>query len=210
MDKKPLRAALEAKRAALSAEMRAQIERTVLSRLLDLPAWQNAPIICGYTPARGELDLLPVWQAAVAAGKTFALPVTVTGATEGRMIFRATPNFCPERLVRARFGIAEPPDDPDFPVLSHRDLQGALMIVPGLGFDREGYRVGYGGGYYDRYLAALDAAGASVFTVGLCPAACRVDRLPREAHDRAVHLVIDEISSMTRLDPKTRERSPVL
>lgn len=192
-DKKALRAALAARRDALTPAERERISRIVTDRLLTLPAYREAAVICGYMSARGELDLLPLWQAVAAAGKTFALPVTVTGAAEGRMIFRATPDFCPERLASARFGISEPPDDPDFPVLSPEDLHGAIMIVPGLGFDRDGYRVGYGGGYYDRYLADLRKRGVSIFTVGLCPAACRVDKLPREAHDYAVDLVIDEI-----------------
>lgn len=192
-DKKALRAVLTARRNALTPAEREGISRTVTERLLALPAYRKTDVVCGYMSARGELDLLPLWQAVAAAGKTFALPVTVTGAAEGRMIFRATPDFCPERLASARFGISEPPDHPDFPVLSPEDLHGAIMIVPGLGFDRDGYRVGYGGGYYDRYLAGLRDSGISIFTVGLCPAACRVDKLPREVHDLAVDVVIDEI-----------------
>ena len=192
-DKKALRAALSARRSALSPAERERISRTVTERLLALPAYREATVICGYMSARGELDLLPLWQAVAAAGKTFALPVTVTGAAEGRMVFRATPDFCPERLASARFGISEPPDHPDFPVLSPEDLHGAIMVVPGLGFDRDGYRVGYGGGYYDRYLAGLRDSGIPIFTVGLCPAACRVAKLPREVHDLAVDVVIDEI-----------------
>ena len=192
-DKQALRAALSARRSTLTPDERACIGRIVTDRLLALPAYREAAVVCGYMSARGELDLLPLWQAVSAAGKTFALPVTVTSAAEGRMIFRATPNFCPERLVSARFGISEPPDHPDFPILSPSDLHGAIMIVPGLGFDRDGYRVGYGGGYYDRYLAGLRDSGIPIFTVGLCPATCRVDKLPREVHDLAVDVVIDEI-----------------
>ena len=192
-DKSALRAALSARRDALTPAERACISRIVTDRLLALPAYRKADVVCGYMSARGELDLLPLWQAVSAAGKTFALPVTVTGAAEGRMVFRSTPDFCPERLASARFGISEPPDHPDFPVLSPEDLHGAIMVVPGLGFDRDGYRVGYGGGYYDRYLAGLRDRGIPIFTVGLCPAACRVDKLPREAHDLAVDVVIDEI-----------------
>ena len=192
LDKSALRAELAARRAALDPTERAEIGRAVIDRLVALPAWQTAPVVCGYMSARGELDLLPLWHAVAAAGKTFALPVTVTGAREGRMVFRATPDFCPERLITARFGISEPPDTPDFPILSPAELQGGIMVVPGLGFDRDGYRVGYGGGYYDRYLEGLAAAGVSILTVGLCPAACHVEQLPRAEHDRAVHLVIDE------------------
>ncbi len=192
LDKPSLRRLLSARRDALTDGDRAAIGAVLLARLLALPAWREATVIGGYMSTRGELDLLPVWRAAVAAGKTFALPVTLTGSSEGRMALRATPGFCPDRLAVGRFGISEPPDHPDFPLLPPEALDGALVLVPGLGFDRAGFRIGYGGGYYDRFLDALTAHGRTVHTVGLCPAVCRVDRLPRETHDRAVDTVIDE------------------
>ncbi len=192
LDKSTLRRILTARRNALAPAERAEIEATLLSRLTALPAWRNATVVCGYMSTRGEPNLLGVWQAATAEGKTYALPVTLTGTDEGRMLFRAVGHFCPDRLTEGRFGIAEPPDTPEFPPLSAHQLHRALILVPGLGFDREGFRIGYGGGYYDRFLDALSAASIRVHTVGLCPAVCRVDRLPREAHDRRVETVIDE------------------
>ncbi len=191
-EKSALRAELSARRAGPAPYARVVAEEVVLRRLLALPAWQRAPLVAGYMSTRGELDLLPVWRAAAEAGKTYALPVTLTGAREGSMCFRATPGFCPERLTRGRFGIAEPPGDHDHPTLPLSAFEGGLILVPGLGFDADGFRIGYGGGYYDRFLDALAAAGVSVTTVGLCPAVCRVPRLPREAHDRAVDVVISE------------------
>ncbi len=192
LDKSALRTALAERRDALSTFERTEIEHAILARITSLSAWQNAPVVCGYISTRGELDLSSVWQTAVASGKTYALPVTLTGAADGQMIFRAVPDFCPDRLVRARFGIAEPPDAADFPTLPLRDLRGALILVPGLGFDRDGYRIGYGGGYYDRFLAALATENIPVTTVGLCPSVCHIPELPHEAHDRPVDLVIDE------------------
>ncbi len=191
-DKRAWRAALLARRTELPPATRAAAEAVLLARLVSLPAWQQAPVICGYAATQGELDLTPVWQAAVAAGKTYALPVTVSGAREGRMVFRALHTFSPDALTPGRYGIAEPPATRDFPLLPASSLHDALLLVPGLGFDREGYRLGYGGGYYDRFLDGLAAAHVPVMTVGLCFSACRVDRLPREAHDRAVDIVIDE------------------
>ncbi len=191
-DKPTVRHILAARRNALTETERAEAMDIILHRLLSLPAWRDAAVIGGFMATRGELDLLPVWQAACAAGKTYALPVTASGADEGRMIFRATPSFCPHRLVRGRFGIAEPPATSDFPPLSPKALNGALVLIPGLGFDREGYRIGYGGGYYDRFLDALSLQKIHIHAVGLCPAVCFVDRLPRMPHDRAVPTVIVE------------------
>ncbi len=192
LDKPTLRRILEARRQALTDTDRTNAEKVILSRLMSLPAWKHASIVCGYMSTRGEPDLRPVWRAAVASGKTYALPVTLSGAREGQMVFRALKDFCPDRLIRGRYDIVEPPDEADFPILTPPELDGALILVPGLGFDREGFRIGYGGGYYDRFLDALTEARISVHTVGLCPAVCHVERLPREIYDRAVSLVIDE------------------
>lgn len=206
-DKAALRTCLRARRDALSDTVRAATVAAILPRLTSLHEWQTADVICGYTATRGELDLTPIWQAAVAAGKTYALPVTLTGSAEGRMVFRTTPGFCPDALIPGRFGILEPPPEDDrFPTLCDADglcppslspLPHILLILPGLGFDDEGYRLGYGGGYYDRLLTALTAADVPVTAVGLCHSSGRVPCLPRESHDRAADILIDE-RSVTR------------
>ena len=162
----------------------------MLERLFSLPAWREAPLICGYMSMRSEIGMIPVWERAIAEGKGYALPVTLTGATEGRMIFRRMAGFTPHELSPARFGVYEPSDL--CPALSTKDYANALILVPGLAFDDFGYRLGYGGGYYDRFLMNLQAAGADVTTVGLAFSVCRLTELPREAHDIPVHFIVDE------------------
>ncbi len=204
-DKATLRAELTARRNRLTDVDRTETVAVMLPHLTALPEWQTATIVCGYVATRGELDLTPVWKAAVASGKTYALPVCVSGVDAGQMVFRATPGLCPERLTRRRFDIAEPPAQDDFPVLFGtdgicRDISHhphVLILLPGLGFDDDGYRLGYGGGYYDRILATLSEADLSLTTVGLCHSSCRVPRLPRSTHDRPADLLIDE-RSVTR------------
>ena len=73
----------------------------------------------------------------------------------------------------------------DCPLAARESID--LILVPGLCFDRLGYRLGQGGGYYDRYLAGY--AGA---TVGLCRRAVLQEAVPREAHDRPVDLVVTD------------------
>ncbi len=192
-DKYTLRTRLRARRLALPPDERAEVEAAIHARLFALPAWQEAPVICGYATTRGEINMEPIRRAAIAAGKRYALPVTLTGADEGLMAFRAIEHLS-EPLPIGRYGIIEPPDT--CPVLEVGDLSGALLIIPGLGFDPNGFRIGYGGGYYDRYIIALESAGLfpPPITVGLCFGACRVPSVPREAHDRAVDIIIDERS----------------
>ncbi len=189
-DKTELRRHFSALRNGLSPDERTAAETAIRNKLFSLPIWENAPLVCGYMPTRGEIDLLPIWKRAVSLGKNYALPVTVTGVREGQMIFRRLSGYTPHELTSARFGLSEPA--PNCPTLPPRDLEGALILVPGLAFDDGGYRIGYGGGYYDRFLSSLAAAGISVTTVGLVFSACRTSALPHEAHDRPVDYIIDE------------------
>lgn len=191
-DKATLRRRFSELRGSLPPAERASAEAAVFGKLFSLPAWQTAPLICGYVATRGELDLTPVWRQAVAQGKTYALPVTVSGAREGSMIFRALSYFSPSALAPARFGILEPRES--CPTLEPLDFSGALVLVPALAFDGDGFRLGYGGGYYDRFLSSLREAGIPVTTVGLVFSVCRAPTLPREPHDMPVDVIIDERS----------------
>ena len=67
-----------------------------------------------------------------------------------------------------------------------------LCIVPAVVYDRRGYRIGYGGGYYDRFLTELRKARIPVTTVGLAFSACRTSILPHEPHDIPVDYILDE------------------
>lgn len=191
-DKASLRRHYTALRDSLPADERSRAEAAIRNRFFSLPAWKNVPLVCGYMSVRGEIDTSPIWERAADMGKTYALPVTVTDAREGEMIFRRLSGFTPRELAPARFGIREPV--PTCPALPLQDLDGALILVPGLCFDENGYRLGYGGGYYDRFLEKLADAGIHVTTVGLTFSVCRAPTLPRDDFDRAVDIIIDERS----------------
>ena len=189
-DKASLRLHFTDLRNGLTPTLREASEAAIYEHLFSLPAWWEAPVICGYISVRGELNTAPILRRAAAEGKTVALPVTVTDSREGKMVFRALPDGDFSRLTPARFGIPEP--DEACPTLVESDFTGALILVPALAFDNEGYRLGYGGGYYDRFLDRLARGGVSVTTVGPVFSPCRADTLPRENHDIPVDLIIDE------------------
>lgn len=190
-DKDELRRAIAARRAAISPDARPAMERAILEKIMALPAWRSAPLILGYAPVRGEIDFTPLWQAAIAAGKRYALPCTLTGAALGQMAFRRLDVYDPAALRPARYHIPEPTEA--CPLLSPEDMEGAVILVPGLSFDADGFRIGYGGGYYDRFLADLSARGIRVTTVGAVFSACRTPSLPHEPHDVPVDIVLDEL-----------------
>ena len=188
--KTDLRRHFSSLRDGLTSHARAEAEQSIRDALFALPAWKNAPFVCGYASSRSEIDLSPVWARAISEGKTYALPVTLTDAREGRMVFRGLTNYTPEKLIPARFRIFEPSDD--CPTLAMQSFENALILVPGLSFDDNGYRLGYGGGYYDRFLASLAENHISVTTVGLVFSTCRTQALPKAPHDIPVDYIIDE------------------
>lgn len=191
-DKAALRRRYAELRGGLTSAQREDAELAIRERLFALPAWREASVICGYISVRGELNTEPILQRAIREGKTVALPVTVTGADEGRMVFRALPRGDLSRLTPARFGIPEP--DGSCPALGMADLSRSLILVPALAIDDEGYRLGYGGGYYDRFLGELLEGGIPFTAVGLICSACRAVTLPHRSHDIPVHIIIDERS----------------
>lgn len=187
-EKARLRPLCMATRDRVRGEERQAAEAAMMDALFRLPVWDRVDVICGYVSTKGEIDLLPLWRHAAALGKQYALPCTVSGRSEGKMIFRAVQGYDPGALAAGRFGIPEP--GRDCPILEDADLDGALMIVPGLSFDESGHRIGYGGGYYDRFLAGCRARGVKILTVGLVPEDCMAVSLPHEDFDVPVDLVL--------------------
>ena len=190
IDKSALRRRYKDLRDGLTQAERTAAEAAIYESLFSLPAWREASVVCGYISVRGELNTTPILRRAIFEGKTVALPVTVTDASEGKMIFRFLPDGDFDLLTPARFGIPEP--DGACPELSLPDFSHALILVPALAYDGEGYRLGYGGGYYDRFLQELIEANIPVTTVGLAFSACVTEILPRNPHDIPVQIILDE------------------
>lgn len=167
-----------ARRAALDPEFRAEAARSVSFHFFDKIAFSPEDAIAGYWSIRDELDCQPILVKLVDAGQTVILPV-VTGADEPLEMRVWSPDT---PLYEAGFGTLAPPDlaprmDPD------------VILVPLLGFDAAGTRLGYGGGYYDRTLAAM---ATRPMLVGLAFAAQRFDHIPRARHDVPLDAVVTE------------------
>ena len=141
-------------------------------------------VVCGYWPFRDELDSAPLLEHFHGAGHEIGLPVVLA---RGRpMEFRPwRPGM---RLAKGRLGEPVPPPDADY---GAGDLVPALLFVPLLAFDRRGYRLGYGGGYFDLTIAQLRAAG-DVAAVGLAYADQEVQSIPAEPHDQALDWIVTE------------------
>ena len=163
---------------ALRRAAHAQGQGEACTRLLDALAPHLGRPVSGYWPIGTEIDPRPALEALARHGPV-GLPV-VEGRTRPLAFRRWRPG---EALVPGGFGTSVPKAD--------APITPEVLIVPLLAFDRRGHRLGYGGGFYDRTLAALRACGP-VLAVGFAFAAQRVEALPTEPTDAALDMIVTE------------------
>ncbi len=181
-DKQAWRARLRAVRAAVEGEARQAAAEAVAARLTASPLWAAAGTILAYAATATELPTLPLLSVALAGHKRLCLPRV---AADGDLILHRVEAL--EGLVPGYRGLLEPAADA--PRVAPAEVD--LAVVPGVGFDRDGVRLGQGGGHYDRLLARFAP------TCVVCGAAfaCQVvARLPSHPHDRPVAYVVTEQS----------------
>lgn len=166
--------------------------RLIIDQLVSLPEYRRAATIMPYASFRNEVGTSSLIESALAAGKTVVLPVTIR-KPRGLSVRKITSL---DQLVAGAYGILEPPDDADSVSPACIDL----VIVPGIAFDREGNRLGYGAGYYDTFLSEL---GKTTICVALAFDAQIVDHIPTHSGDRPVRIVVTE-SRIIRAQPVRR------
>lgn len=145
-----------------------------------LPA--KGEVVAGYWPIRGEIDPRPLMQRCARLGLRLALPVTAPRGEAYPMVFRAWDAKAP--LSPGSFGVPEP--DPSAPILVPD-----LVLVPLVGVDATGNRLGYGAGQYDRTLASLRMQ-KPVLALGLAWSVQETEALPAEAHDQPLDALVTE------------------
>ena len=150
----------------------------LLEEFLSLEQVKGAKALLVFYGVGNEPDTRGLILTLLEAGKKVALPRCLAG---GEMEARWVTGLA--GLVPNRFGIPEPDDS--CPVIGKHEI--AAVLVPHLMVDRAGYRLGWGGGYYDRWLADFPG-----FTVCVCRPGRLVDHMPREEFDVPVQLVLIE------------------
>lgn len=178
-DKPALRKTLFARRKAAHLGDRAEAVARANRRLLDSGLLDGAGIVAGYRPIRTEIDPTPAMAALAGRGVRLCVPV-IPGAGMA-LVFRLWAPGAP--METGAFG-AEIPSDPTEAVPD-------ALIVPLVGFDAAGWRLGYGGGFYDRTLEALRAL-RPTRAVGVAYAAQEVDTVPREPTDQPLDAIVTE------------------
>ena len=151
-------------------------EPALVNAFLALPQVAEADTVMLFCGVGRELDTTPLLEALLERGKRVCYPVCLPGR---QMQARAVSG--PEQLQPGKFGIPAPGEE--CPAVDKGEI--GVVLVPCLLCDRQGYRLGYGGGYYDRWLADLQG-----LTVCICPEERLVDELPRAGFDVPVQLVL--------------------
>ena len=175
MDKKTLRKQIRDQKRAMTPEEIQRSSEALGEKFLESALYKQAKTIYGYLPYNQEVRTVPMLERALADGKKVAVPKVY--GEEMRFIYLTD-------LTQVEIGYAGIPEPiADGPV---GDDPTALVLMPGLAFDREGHRIGYGGGFYDKFLAAEP----NHPTIALCYAFQMVEELPVEEFDIPVDLVL--------------------
>ena len=162
---------------AISQEQKQFIDQALTDQFLKHPSYQEAKVIATYLSFPHEFQTQELIDQALKDGKKVLIPKTYP---KGRMEFVV---YDPQQLVKTSFGLLEPQGNLEIVDVSKIDL----IHVPGLVFTTKGYRIGYGGGYYDRYLKHF--SGNTLSTVYPCQIR---DFIP-EDHDIPVQeVLVDE------------------
>ena len=188
--KNAIRAEYKQIRADMSDEERAMRDSKICSAITALASYRFAHTILMYAPTGNEIDISPVAIHALSAGKRIAYPLC--NVSDHTMIFKLVDS--PDQLVSGSYSIPEPSEDSE----SLADLSGSICLVPGLVFDKEGFRVGYGKGYYDRFLSTYKQT-----KLGIVYNDFILDAVPRGRYDRRVDILVTERGVKLATEKKT-------
>ncbi|MBQ3490102.1 MAG: 5-formyltetrahydrofolate cyclo-ligase [Clostridia bacterium] len=171
------------RRAKISPEARAVKDRKICQNILSSAAYRYADVLLLYYPVRGEVDVFPLMEAAIASGKKVAFPRCCE--QDHTMIFHYVSSS--GDFEKGAYGLREPFSSlPAFDPLTDGG-QNVLCIVPAVVYDRKGYRIGYGGGYYDRFFGVFKPA-----SIGVAYEEFIVKNVPHGRYDISVDVVVSE------------------
>ena len=180
--KETIRRELRQNLAAMKDGVREELSERACELLLSLPEYGQAKILMAYIPLPDELDIGSVLRSAWQDGKTVAMPRIIWEKHELKPI--VTHNLDGD-LMAGRHGLREPAGRQEI-----GPEQIDLVIIPAVGFDRRGHRMGRGGGFYDRFLARPRLRAK---TVGITFNQQVLDEIPVLSHDQRVQMVVTDV-----------------
>jgi 5-formyltetrahydrofolate cyclo-ligase len=178
LEKPVLRKLLLAARKNFPPNLRAAAAEKIISAVLTLPTWQSARTVGCYLSLPEEVPTAQIVSLGLKSGKLMAAPV-ITQLNEPMRFYQLALN---QKTQAGPLGIMQPPQDQ---LVAAESLD--LLVVPGVGFDLHGNRLGYGKGFYDQYLAAFKG-----ITLGLAYDLQVVDELPATSRDCPLQMLVTE------------------
>lgn len=182
-EKNKLREKYSALRNAMDERIKAELDTKLCTRLISTVSYRFSDTVLLYSPIKSEVDITSVALAALRSGKRIAYPKCHDDFTVSFHYVTSVSD-----LVPGKFGILEP--DGKLPIFEHSSVikkESCICLIPALIFDREGYRVGYGKGYYDRFLAEFKGT-----KIGVAHNDFVINRVPRGKFDRKADMIITD------------------
>jgi 5-formyltetrahydrofolate cyclo-ligase len=180
-EKRKLRERMMARRMALPHASMVSASGSVARHFADHPILAYAHSFAGYRSMRGELDIMAIFKLMARFNKRTALPC-VTPDTS--LIFRQWAMGDP--LIRHPLGMEEP-------LAGAPEITPAIILTPLLAFDGEGYRLGYGGGYYDRTMADLRIHTPPPLFIGVAFSMQEIEQVPTDENDAPLDGILTEL-----------------
>lgn len=186
-----LRQRYRALRDSISPDQKKALDERICAITVSLASFRFSDTILMYAPTGSEIDITPIARHAWSLGKKVAFPRC--NISDRTMDFKYVDSL--DALYVGEYSILEPPASAE----SVKDFSRSICIVPGLIFDREGFRVGYGKGYYDRFLSNYNET-----RLGLVYSDFILDYVPRGRFDRSVDTLVCEKGVSIAETPKSK------
>ena len=172
MDKQSLRKSIIAKRLELTSEEVCAKSNKVCNKIINMPEYKASKVVYLYYPVNNELDTTAIMEDCMKSGKVMAFPKV----EDGEINFYIASDL--DDFKPGKYNIPEPKGSELAP-------EPDIIIVPGVAFSNDGMRVGYGGGFYDRFLS-----NTSVHSIGACYSMQLLKYVPTMSHDQRLDEVV--------------------
>lgn len=183
-EKNRLREEYKIKRANIEPSEKRILDTKICERFLSLASFRFADTLLMYYPLESEVDVTPIAKAALALGKKVAYPKCDSKNLTMDFYFVGST----DKLISGTYGIKEPSEDnPVYAIKNENIHNTTICLIPAVLYDKKGFRIGYGKGYYDRYLSRFKGAKAGIVYSDFI-----IDNLPHGRYDLAVDYILSE------------------
>lgn len=174
-----LRKKYKAIRKSIAEDKRNEYNKEIMNRIINSEYYKNTDTVFAYVSIGDEVNTYSIIKYTLKEGKKVAVPYCIPNTPLMEFYYINSIND----LKKGSFGVPEP----DIKICIKATDKKGVILVPGLAFDKYGYRMGYGKGYYDRYLTDFNGV-----KIGLCYSACMSRCILHNCHDKSVDYIITD------------------